>query len=161
MAVNNFAPAEYGGYVLGANSGGGGGGLSNFDEFLQMSGTAEVEMTVNFPEGTQNTTITGVDIYIDVGTMDEYYEFSYNLRIEYLIVPDSNTFTVVVPICDSENLSNTTLYLDQMFLRTSGGFYRFDSSSAQTTGGVEKNENVAGRVFITGDGTLSINVNLE
>lgn len=26
MAVNNFAPAEYGGYVLGANSGGGGGG---------------------------------------------------------------------------------------------------------------------------------------
>ena len=26
MSVNNFAPAEYGGYVLGANSGGGGGG---------------------------------------------------------------------------------------------------------------------------------------
>lgn len=30
MAVNNFAPAEYGGYVLGVNGSGGGGGDDMF-----------------------------------------------------------------------------------------------------------------------------------
>lgn len=97
MAVNNFAPAEYGGYVLGANSGGGGGGSSVFEEWLGITQTKTATITLIPDEGIDlSGAVLNVEYY--VCPSGGYYDSDYHTYIRNKITLNGDTFDIPVPL---------------------------------------------------------------
>ena len=94
MTVNNFAPAEYGGYVLGANSGGGGGGgLSEFDEFCGFTGSAHITLNLVLPQedpGPFTCLYCNINVWDTSG--EDYFR---NMEIHF---DNLHTNEIVVPV---------------------------------------------------------------
>lgn len=124
MAVNNFAPAEYGGYVLGANSGGGGGGgMSPFDEMCGF--TDFVVLTIHItgrPEGMGD--IVKSAYTIEFGTAGEHYLTPAGSFSLYL---DGEVTEIAIPIVDGMTtvISNNITYDG-----SNGGLYIPDGTIA-------------------------------
>lgn len=151
MAVNNFAPAEFGGYVLGVNGSGGGGGLSPFDEWLGVTGYAEVILNYTFPEGSEDTGLSSGSYRIVIGTFDEWntmYE-SYNFYISNPeLIAGSGSMTIIVPIIEGK----TSVLYDFAVDGNEGGYYTFDLADTSFTENISSVENY---ITVSGDGTIT------
>lgn len=141
MAVNNFAPAEYGGYVLGANSGG--GGLSEFDEWMGYSNFAHVTLNLTLPEG-----VTGIKkTFIYVSLSNETFEGT-----EFGINRTGNVDELIIPIVEGmESIMN----LEDGFSFTGIGNddvqLKVDSATAEGDISVGEYD-----ITISGDGTINL-----
>jgi hypothetical protein len=152
MAVNNFAPAEYGGYVLGANSGGGGGGSSPFDEWLGVTGYAEVTVNYTFPEGSEDTGLTGGAYNIQIGTYDEWDNMSQTYQFTIMnpeLIAGSGSMTVIVPLIEGKISS-----ISNFGLEASNGYYSYNLSDATYTGNITIDTNNS-LIVVSGDGAIT------
>ena len=144
MAVNNYAPAEYGGYVLGANSGGGGGGLSEFDEFCGFTGSAHITLNLVLPEEDPGPFTR---TYFTVTVSDREYTRKIDISFS-----DLHTNEIVVPISEGNIIE-----ISAAGGVTSNGYYDADMSNATITGDLTRDEELTG-VVVNGDGTITVEV---
>lgn len=152
MAVNNFAPAEYGGYVLGANSGGGGGGSSPFDEWLGVTDYAEVTVNYTFPEGSEDTELTDGSYDIQIGTFDEWGNLSSIYQFTIMnseLIAGSGSMTIIVPLIEGK-----ISCISNFSLNASNGYYSYNLSDATYTGNITIDMDNA-LIVVSGDGTIT------
>lgn len=146
MAVNNFAPAEYGGYVLGANSGGGGGGgLSEFDEFCGFTGSAHITLNLVLPQedpGPFTFMYCNINVWDTSG--EEYFR---NMEIHF---DNLHTNEIVVPVSGSDVIEITNVGGE-----TNSGFYYTDLSTATLTGDLTRDSDHVSGIVVNGDGTIT------
>ena len=152
MAVNNFAPAEYGGYVLGANSGGGGGGSSVFDEQYGVAGWYDVEITFQAPEGSRDSleeASVAITILI-VGANDrDLLKIITPVELNTMLISD-NKYVLHVPYLTGDD---NTSYFNVTGVNGEN-YYVTDGSSATCTGDVEYDSYIQA-IKVTGDGSVT------
>ena len=147
MAVNNFAPAEYGGYVLGANSGG--GGRSPFEQMLGITGCAEVIVNFTLPEG--EIPANG-EVNVEMSIYNSLDSATWNTNIQTFIATDTISVVIQVPLSsnhvtiltieDVDNINNS--YMVDQYTSFSGDveFHRDDMFPA-------------GVIVVNGDGVVN------
>lgn len=156
MAVNNFAPAEYGGYVLGANSGGGGGGgLSEFDEFVGITSFANVTLNFVFPEGTTDTQIVDIQYKGGFADLDEYDNVNPHFVWEGKLT-NPEGLSIIIPVPISENHDMSFLSLGDFSVNTGSGFYLLDGNNMTVSGDVESFTGFYLRVNGEGSATIGL-----
>ena len=144
MAVNNFAPAEYGGYVLGANGGGGGGGtgiqpLAVWNVTISSVPVNDNPLTVNYLQGENDN-----GTYLGIGVVDENKIYTY-----YSIPLDDGITDRNVSIAvfgNPEDFDGTT------------GFYcdEIENCHPVVTGDITFNDDYGWFFAVSGDGTIDI-----
>ena len=154
MAVNNFAPAEFGGYVLGVNGSGGGGGGSMFDEQYGIDGWYDVEITFQLPELSTDSlegASVGVVISIINTEGDDLLYISNAWKMQIMLISD-NKYTLHVPYHtgdDSISIFNISEIhsVNNVYISADDGF--------TGSGGVEWNDDDY-RFEVSGDGSAII-----
>lgn len=142
MAVNNFAPAEFGGYVLGVNGSGGGGGGDVITP-IEM-----YHVILNAPAYDGTFAIRYASVY------DE----NYNEYLTYSWV-DDNTLILDYVMSMASGLDNVEVNIAK-FRETEEGYVismsAIDNYHAVVTGDIAFNDDDGWQFTITGDGTISI-----
>lgn len=156
MAVNNFAPAEYGGYVLGANSGGGGGGgTSPFEEQYGVAGWYTVEITFQLPEGASGSLEeASVAASINIYDMEDanILMIANEQELSTLLISD-NKCTLHIPYLTGNENGKSTFSLNGVY--TSNNAYIGDDAGSTCSGGVEFDSDNSW-YNVTGDGSITL-----
>ena len=151
MAVNNFAPAEYGGYVLGANSG---GGSSPFEQMLGITGYAEVIVNFTLPEG--EIPANG-KVDVEMGILNSLDSASSNTDIRTYIATDTISVVIQVPLSSNHVTTLTIASVDN-----SQNMYIVDQYTS-LSGDVEFHQDEVwpeGVIVVNGDGVVNATMNI-
>lgn len=145
MAVNNFAPAEFGGYVLGVNGSGGGGG-DIYGEFYGISGYAHVTINGNFPEDFGVPTLTYIGYTVGTMSGSDIYPEIMSCQMQF----NNNNYTeVLIPLVEGYASTFGTSYEN-----SDGSYVTANLSTATSTGDVTvDSENH--RIIVEGDGSVT------
>jgi hypothetical protein len=132
--------------------GSGGGESSAFDEWLGVTGYAEVTVNYTFPEGSEDTGLTGGSYYIQIGTYDEWDNMSPIYQFTIMnpeLTAGSGSMTVIVPLIEGKISCISNFSLD-----ATEAYYSYNLSDATYTGNITIDTN-NGLIVVSGDGAIT------